>query len=127
MDIELRLDGKGNIGVCLPGLQRPEVRRTEEMKLHRVDPMEGSDIRVSSLTMSPMSSDGICCTTSCATAKGNEDLYLAALDRAEAGTPELNWANHYVWPEMYPDGRVVIDAARSTCSKTTRRTTRRRR
>ncbi len=40
--------------------------------------------------------------------KGNEDLRLAALDRAEAGTPELNWANHYTDTEMYPDGRVVI-------------------
>lgn len=41
--------------------------------------------------------------------EGNEDLYLAALDRAEAGTPELNWCNHYVDAEMYPDGRVVIE------------------
>ena len=40
--------------------------------------------------------------------KGNEDLYLAALDRAEAGTPELYWTNHYVDADMYPDGRVVI-------------------
>ncbi len=39
---------------------------------------------------------------------GSEDLYLAALDRAEAGTPELNWANNYVNAKMYPDGRVVI-------------------
>ena len=39
----------------------------------------------------------------------NEDLRLAALDRAEAGTPELNWGNHYVWTSMYPDGRVVIE------------------
>ena len=39
---------------------------------------------------------------------GSEDLYLAALDRAEAGTPELNWCNHYTDAEMYPDGRVVI-------------------
>ena len=39
---------------------------------------------------------------------GNEDLRLAALDRAEAGTPELNWTNHYVDTDMYPDGRVVI-------------------
>ena len=38
----------------------------------------------------------------------NEDLYLAALDRAEAGTPELYWTNHYVDADMYPDGRVVI-------------------
>ena len=38
----------------------------------------------------------------------NEDLYLAALDRAEAGTPELYWANHYVDADMYPDGRVVL-------------------
>ena len=40
--------------------------------------------------------------------KGSEDLYLAALDRAEAGTPELNWANNYVSAKMYPDGQVVI-------------------
>ena len=40
---------------------------------------------------------------------GNEDLYLAALDRAEAGTPELNWGNHFVDADMYPDGRVVIE------------------
>jgi hypothetical protein len=33
---------------------------------------------------------------------------LAALDRAEAGTPELNWGDHYVDIDMYPDGRVVI-------------------
>lgn len=39
---------------------------------------------------------------------GSEDLRLAALDRAEAGTPELNWANHATDTEMYPDGRVVI-------------------
>ena len=38
----------------------------------------------------------------------NEDLYLAALDRAEAGTPELYWTNHYVDADMYPDGRVVL-------------------
>ena len=38
----------------------------------------------------------------------NEDLYLAALDRAEAGTPELYWTNHYIDADMYPDGRVVI-------------------
>ena len=38
----------------------------------------------------------------------NEDLYLAALERAEAGTPELYWTNHYVDADMYPDGRVVI-------------------
>lgn len=41
-------------------------------------------------------------------AEGSEDLYLAALDRAEAGTPELNWANNYVNAKMFPDGRVVI-------------------
>jgi len=40
--------------------------------------------------------------------KGNEDLRLAALDRAEAGTPELSWANNYASTDMYPDGRVVI-------------------
>ena len=40
--------------------------------------------------------------------QGSEDLYLAALDRAEAGKPELNWANNYVSAKMYPDGRVVI-------------------
>ena len=44
-----------------------------------------------------------------ADSEGNEDLRLAALDRAEAGTPELNWGNHYVWTSMYPDGRVVIE------------------
>ena len=44
-----------------------------------------------------------------ADSEGNEDLRLAALDRAEAGTPELNWGNHYVWTNMYPDGRVVIE------------------
>ena len=38
----------------------------------------------------------------------NEDLYLAALERAEAGTPELNWGDHRVDIDMYPDGRVVI-------------------
>ena len=40
--------------------------------------------------------------------RGSEDLYLAALDRAEAGTPELTWCNHATDTEMYPDGRVVI-------------------
>ena len=40
---------------------------------------------------------------------GSEDLYLAALDRAEAGTPELNWANNFVSAKMYPDGQVVIE------------------
>jgi hypothetical protein len=39
--------------------------------------------------------------------EGSEDLYLAALDRAEAGTPELNWCNHYVDAEMYPDEEVT--------------------
>ena len=39
----------------------------------------------------------------------NEDLYLADLDRAEAGTLVLNIGNHYVWVSMYPDGRVVIE------------------
>ncbi|MBL9040984.1 MAG: hypothetical protein JNM83_05255 [Myxococcales bacterium] len=43
-----------------------------------------------------------------ADSEGNEDLHLAALDRAEAGTPELNWGDHYVDIDMYPDGRVVI-------------------
>ena len=41
--------------------------------------------------------------------EGSEDLYLAALDRAEAGKPELNWCNHYVAARMHPDGRVVIE------------------
>ena len=40
--------------------------------------------------------------------EGNEDLYLAALERAEAGTPELNWGDHRVDIDMHPDGRVVI-------------------
>ncbi len=40
--------------------------------------------------------------------KGNEDLRLAALDRAEAGTPEPSWANNYASTAMFPDGRVVI-------------------
>jgi hypothetical protein len=39
----------------------------------------------------------------------NEDLYLSALDRAESGTPELNWGDHHAWTSMYPDGRVVIE------------------
>ena len=43
----------------------------------------------------------------------NEDLYLADLDRAEAGTPVLNIGNHYVWTSMYPDGRVVIEEMES--------------
>jgi len=43
--------------------------------------------------------------------EGNEDLFLAALERAEAGTPELNWGDHFVWVGMYPDGRVVIEKA----------------
>ena len=42
-------------------------------------------------------------------AQGSEYLYLAALDRAEAGKPELNWANNYVNSKMYPDGQVVIE------------------
>ena len=42
-------------------------------------------------------------------AQGSEYLYLAALDRAEAGKPELNWANNYVNAKMYPDGQVVIE------------------
>ncbi len=41
--------------------------------------------------------------------KGNEDLYLADLEQAEAGTPVLDIGNHYVWASMYPDGRVVIE------------------
>ena len=41
--------------------------------------------------------------------EGNEDLHLAAFDRAEAGTPELNWGDHRVDIDMYPDGRVVIE------------------
>ena len=41
----------------------------------------------------------------------NEALFLAALERAEAGTPELNWGDHFVWVGMYPDGRVVIEKA----------------
>lgn len=41
--------------------------------------------------------------------QSNEDLYLADLDTAEAGTPVLNIGNHYVWASMYPDGRVVIE------------------
>ena len=38
----------------------------------------------------------------------SEDLVLAALDRAEGGTPQFNWGDHYVWVDMYPDDRVVI-------------------
>jgi hypothetical protein len=57
---------------------------------------------------------------------GNEDLYLAALDRAEAGTPELYWGNHYVWVDMYPDGRVVIEKAERLLEDDESRTTRRR-
>ena len=41
-------------------------------------------------------------------ADGSEDLVLAALDRAEGGTPQFNWGDHYVWVDMYPDDRVVI-------------------
>jgi len=41
-------------------------------------------------------------------ADGSEDLALAALDRAEGGTPQFNWGDHYVWVDMYPDDRVVI-------------------
>ncbi len=44
-----------------------------------------------------------------ADSEGNEDLRLAVLGRAEAGTAELNWGNHHVWTSMYPDGRVVIE------------------
>ena len=40
--------------------------------------------------------------------RGSEDLVLAALDRAEGGTPQFNWGDHYVWVDMYPDDRVVI-------------------
>jgi len=43
----------------------------------------------------------------------NEDLYLAELDKAEAGTPVLNIGNHYVWVSMYPDRRVVIEEIES--------------
>ena len=41
--------------------------------------------------------------------EGNEDLVLAALDRAEAGTPVLGWGDLRVYLDMYPDGRVVIE------------------
>ena len=37
--------------------------------------------------------------------EGNEDLVLAALDRAEAGTPVLGWGDLRVYLDMYPDGR----------------------
>lgn len=40
---------------------------------------------------------------------GNEDLVLAALSRAEAGTPVLSWGDLRVYLDMYPDGRVVIE------------------
>ncbi len=44
-----------------------------------------------------------------ADSEGNEDLVLAALDRAEAGTPVVGWGDLRVYLDMYPDGRVVIE------------------
>ncbi len=41
--------------------------------------------------------------------EGNEDLVLAALERAEGGTPVLGWGDLRVYLDMYPDGRVVIE------------------
>lgn len=43
-----------------------------------------------------------------ADARGNEDIYLDALARAESGTPELYFTNNAVYASMYPDGRVEI-------------------
>ena len=44
-----------------------------------------------------------------ADSEGNENLVLAALDRAEAGTPVVGWGDLRVYLDMYPDGRVVIE------------------
>ena len=44
-----------------------------------------------------------------ADSEGNEDLVLAALDRAEAGTPVVGFGDLRVYLDMYPDGRVVIE------------------
>lgn len=41
--------------------------------------------------------------------EGNEDLVLAALERAEGGTPVLGWGDLRVYLDMHPDGRVVIE------------------
>jgi len=42
---------------------------------------------------------------------GSEDLVLAALDRAEGGTPVFSWSGNYTYTDMFPDGRVIIHQA----------------
>ena len=44
-------------------------------------------------------------------ADGSEDLALAALDRAEGGTPVFSWSGNYTYTDMFPDGRVIIHQA----------------
>ena len=41
----------------------------------------------------------------------SEDLVLAALDRAEGGTPVVGWSGNYTYSDMFPDGRVIIHQA----------------
>ena len=43
--------------------------------------------------------------------RGSEDLALAALDRAEGGTPVFSWSGNYTYTDMFPDGRVIIHQA----------------
>ena len=43
------------------------------------------------------------------TVRGNEDLVLAELDRAESGDAGIGLGRPAVYLDMYPDGRVVIE------------------
>ena len=43
---------------------------------------------------------------------GQEDLYLSEIAKAEAGETILDLYNNWVYMELYPDGRVVIEELR---------------
>ncbi len=47
-------------------------------------------------------------------ARGQEDLYLREIEKAEAGETILNLYNNYVDAQLYPDGHVIIEELRYT-------------
>ena len=47
-------------------------------------------------------------------ARGQEDLYLAEIAKAEAGETILDLYNNLVDVQLYPDGRVIIEELRYT-------------
>ena len=44
--------------------------------------------------------------------RGQEDLYLGAIEKAEAGATITDLYNNYIDAQLYPDGRVILEELR---------------